>query len=135
VMVLLIVASFLPHLTPVPCPCDHPLYVTASVINDCCMSLLHDVTVACVDLTCVADYLMSSKVTITAANSSGSYQWLCCVTDLMQQPFTYSLTDSSTLSDNLTHLCNVSSLEGQLLLKVVLLYTQVYHYRPLHATV
>jgi len=125
VMVLLIAASFLLHLTPVPCPHDHPLYVTASVINDCCMSLLHDVTVVCADLTCVADYVTSSKVTTTA--SSGSYQWLSCVADLIPQPFTYSLTDSSALSDNLLHLYNASSMEGHLLLKV-LLCTQVYHW-------
>ena len=122
VMVLLIAASFLHHLTPVPCPHDHPLYVTASVINDCCMSLLHDVTVVCADLTCVVDYVTGNQVTTTA--SSGSYQWLSCVADLIPQPFTYL---SSTLSDNLLHLYNIPSLEGHLLLKV-LLCTQVYHW-------
>ena len=118
-MLLLTTASFLPHLTPAPCPCDHPLYVAACVINDCCMSLLHDVTVVCADLTCVADYVTSNKVTNTTAHISGSYQWLCCVADLLQQPFTYSLTDSSTLSDNLLHLCSLPSMDKQLLIKVL----------------
>lgn len=116
-MVLLTIASFLPHLTPAPCPRDHPLYVTACVVNDCCMSLLHDVTVVGADLTCVADYLTSSKVASTT--SPGSYQWLYCVTNLIQQPFIYSLTSSSQLSDNLLHLCSISSIDERMLIKVI----------------
>ena len=126
-LVLLTSASLLPHLFPLPCLHDHRLYVTSCVINSCCMSLLRDLTLVCADLRTVMDCVMENTMTTNGLRrgfNNCNSQWLShvlfhCHVDL---PPTYNVGPLSSTADaanGLLHLCGLSTINEQLLIKVI----------------
>ena len=127
-MVLLTSASLLPHLFPIPCLHTHHLYVTSCVINSCCMSLLCDLTLVCADLKTIMDTVMENTITTNGLRrgfSDCDSHWLHhvlvhCHVDV---PPTYTMGLSphpgDHAVDNLLYLCGLSTIDEQLLIKVI----------------
>ena len=125
-LILLTSASLLPHLFPHPCLHTHQLYVASCVINSCCMSLLRDLTIVCADLRMVMDFVMENTVATNGLRRSFNdfnSQWLghILLRCHMHLPVTYVVGLSSCVADtanSLVHLCSLSTLNEQLLIKV-----------------
>lgn len=125
-MVLLTAASLLPNLFPLPCVHTHHLYVTSCVINSCCMSLLRDLTLVCADLTAIMDGVMEVAVTTNGLRSGlndSNSEWLGHVLlgcHVEPTPLTYTVGCCTADGANqLLHLCGLSTVNEQLLIKVI----------------